>query len=92
MTPNRQRALALLTQSGFDPNGAEALLNQFERAGLLLADATQGEFVCRWVNVAERAVPSEADTIIRTVTRTRGEQSLSYTHWLDGIEPPPFPA
>ena len=92
MTSKRQRALGLLTQSGFDPNGAEALLSQLECAGLLLADTTQGEFVGRWVNVAERAVPADADTIIRTVTRTSGEQSLSYTHWLDGIEPPPFPA
>ena len=32
--------------------------------------------------------PPDADTIIRTITTTRGEQSLSSTHWLDGLRGP----
>jgi hypothetical protein len=90
MTSKRQRALALLTQSGFDPGSADSLLSQLERAGLVLADATQGEFICRWIDIAERPVPADADTIVRTVTRTHDERSVSRTHWLEGIEPPPF--
>jgi hypothetical protein len=57
-------------------------------AGVELADRASREMVCRWVSVAERAVPPEADTIIRTITRTLGTQSETTTHWLDGLRSP----
>lgn len=87
-----KRALELLEASGFATSAAEAALAAFERGGIKLADTARGEFVCRWINVAERVVPPTADTIIRTVTRTQSDHSVSRTHWLEGIEPPPFPA
>jgi hypothetical protein len=85
------RAFEALTRSGFDPTSAANILSSLEAAGLALADRTHGEFVCRWVDVRERAVPPDADTIIRTLTRTAGERSTSNTHWLEGIVPPPSP-
>jgi hypothetical protein len=85
------RALALLENAGFDRATAERLLDLLAQGGITLADATNAEFVCRWVNVLERPVPPEADTIIRTVTRSSGEHSQSSTHWLLGIVAPPAP-
>jgi hypothetical protein len=35
-----------------------------------------------------RAVPPDADTIIRTITRTVDGNSASTTHWLDGLRSP----
>jgi hypothetical protein len=87
-----ERALATLYGVGLDRESAAAALSALERAELRLADARAGEFVCRWVDVRLRVVPPEADTIIRTVTRTTNDASLSNTHWLDGLEPPPFGA
>jgi hypothetical protein len=84
------RALAALCNVGFDQASAAAALRALEHVQLRLADADAGEFVCRWVDVRSRAVPPEADTIIRTVTRTTNDASLSNTHWLDGLVPPPF--
>jgi len=85
------RAFGLLTQQGFDPATAAGILSTLSDAGLLLADRNQGEFVCRWVDVLVRPVPPDADTIIRTVTRSAGDRSTSNTHWLEGIVPPPGP-
>lgn len=68
-----------------DPDLLIALLRA---AGVGLADRAANEMVCRWVSVAERAVPPQADTIIRTITRTLGERSDSTTHWLDGLRGP----
>ena len=85
------RAFGLLTQSGFDPSSAAAILTLLEEAGMSLADRTQGDFVCRWVDVLARPTPPNVDTIIRTITRTSGDRSTSNTHWLEGIVPPPSP-
>lgn len=82
--------VAALCRAGFDAGAAEAALSALARARVRLADAGAGEFVCRWVDVRVRAVPPEADTIIRTVTRTTSDASLSNTHWLEGVEPPPW--
>jgi hypothetical protein len=86
------RALAALYAAGFDFNGAEAALRALANAQVRLLDRTAGEFVCRWVDVRTRAVPPEADTIIRTVTRTTDGVSQSNTHWLEGLQAPPFNA
>ena len=85
------RAFGLLTLQGFDPATAAGILSTLSDSGLVLADRTQGEFVCRWVDVRVRPVPPDADTIIRTITRTAGERSTQGTHWLEGIVPPPAP-
>lgn len=85
------RAFGLLTQQGFDPATAAAILSTLNDSGFELADRTQGEFVCRWIDALVRPVPPDADTIIRTITRTAGERSTSNTHWLEGILPPPGP-
>ncbi len=85
-------AIAALCGAGFDLGTAEAALNALEGARVRLADANAGEFVCRWVDVRVRVVPPEADTIIRTVTRTTDSASQSSTHWLEGLEAPPFGA
>jgi hypothetical protein len=87
-----ERALAALYGVGFDAGSAAAALSALERAELRFADGKAGEFVCRWVDVRSRVVPPEADTIIRTVTRTTNDASLSNTHWLEGLQAPPFGA
>ena len=90
MPTTRERAVFLLTQRGFDRDLAFGVLRALEDSGVGLVDASRGEFVCQWINVRERSVPPEADTIIRTVTRSSNFGSLSSTHWLEGILPPPF--
>jgi hypothetical protein len=80
-----ERALRVLAGARLD--GAW-VIDTLRAAGLRLADAENNELVCRWVNVLERAVPPEADTIIRTITRTIDGQSTSSTHWLDGLRSP----
>jgi hypothetical protein len=92
MLSTRLRAFELLKAGGFTSSSAEAVLDLLERGGVDLADKEHGQFVVRWVNVNERALPPEADTIIRTVTLTRADYSVAATHWLDGIVPPPPPA
>jgi hypothetical protein len=89
-TPAEARALRLMVDAGGDAAGLEALLLQLRQAGLRLVD-THHELACRWVDVRERAVPPEADTIIRTLTRTVGAQSWSATFWLDGLHAPAMP-
>ena len=83
--PTEQRALAALAASH---DGAAWIIDTLRAAGLRLANENDNELVCRWVNVLERAVPSEADTIIRTITRTIDGHSTSTTHWLDGLRSP----
>jgi hypothetical protein len=80
-----QRAVRLLSGTSHDASGIIAAL---AAAGLRLADEPNSELVCRWVEVRERAVPPEADTIIRTITRTIDGHSTSTTHWLDGLRSP----
>jgi hypothetical protein len=79
-----------LCRAGLDAGTAQAALNALERAGVRFAVTATGEFVCRWVDVRARVVPPEADTIIRTVTRTTNGASVGNTHWLEGLEPPPW--
>lgn len=81
-----RRAFHALQQAQLgDP---ERLIAVLRAAGIELADRTANEMVCRWVSVTERAVPPQADTIIRTITRTLGNHSDSSTHWLDGLRGP----
>ena len=86
-TPAEARALAAMYDRGEDAQGLERMLLQLRGAGLRLVD-THSELACRWVDVRERAVPPEADTIIRTLTRTVGGQSWSATYWLEGLRAP----
>lgn len=79
-------ALDALQRAGaVDPQGVIAVLRA---AGVDCADRARQEMICRWVPVTERAVPPEADTIIRTITRTLGSYSETSTHWLDGLRGP----
>lgn len=89
-TPRRaeERALEVLAGTGADPRVARNWIEALRAAGLSLADDRHDELVCRWVNVLERAVPPDADTIIRTITRTTNGHSTSTTHWLDGLRGP----
>jgi hypothetical protein len=89
-TPAEARALAALFDSGGDASALERTLLQLRTMGLRLVD-TRSELACRWVDVRERPVPPEADTIIRTLTRTIGEQSWSATFWLEGLHAPAMP-
>lgn len=57
-------------------------------AGISLGDAAADELVVRWVDVQAQAVPPEADTIIRTITTTIGQQTSRTTHWLAGLRGP----
>jgi hypothetical protein len=73
------RALSVLVASGLDPDTAQRALNALDAADELLV---------RWVDVREQGVPADADTIIRTITRTLGDESTSTTHWLSGLRGP----
>jgi len=89
-TAAEARALRLMFDAGGDAAGLEALLLQLRETGLRLVD-TRSELACRWIDVRERPVPPEADTIIRTLTRTVDGQSWSATYWLDGLRAPAMP-
>lgn len=82
-----QRALTLLQHATPNSDPA-ALIGLLRSEGLVLADSRRDEMVCRWVSVAERAVPPDADTIIRTITRTQGSQTFTSVHWLEGLRGP----
>jgi hypothetical protein len=83
-----QQALAAIMAAGGNANDARWMLDVLRNAGITLADERADELVVRWVDVLVRAVPPEADTIIRTNTRTIDGQSSSTTHWLDGLRSP----
>lgn len=83
-----QHAVDVLVASGRDPNDARRTLALLADAGIALSDERHNELVTRWVDVLVRPVPSEADTIIRTITRTVDGVSHSTTHWLDGLRSP----
>ena len=83
------RAIQSLQAAGVDD--AEQWVALLQAAGLGLIDRTAGTMACRWVPVTERAVPPEADTIIRTITRTDGDQTSVRTYWLDGLRGPLTP-
>lgn len=86
-TPAEARALRTMFDSNDDAAGLERMLLKLREAGLHLVES-RDELACRWVDVRERAVPPEADTIIRTLTRTVGGQSWSATYWLEGLRAP----
>lgn len=88
LTP--MRAFDALRARGAQPDELLWFFQELLDAGFRIADTQRDEMVCRWVPVAERAVPPEADTIIRTLTRSVGEQSWSASFWLDGLRPPRF--
>jgi hypothetical protein len=84
---SEERARQVLAESGSSLSGGW-VIDVLRSAGLRVADEQRDELVCRWVNVLERPVPPEADTIIRTITRTVNGQSSSTTHWLEGLRSP----
>ncbi|MDR3418862.1 MAG: hypothetical protein P4L83_22030 [Nevskia sp.] len=90
-TPAEARALRLAFDGGADAAALEHSLRALRAAGLQLVDTRAGGLACRWVNVLERPVPPEADTIIRTLTNTIGERSWSATYWLEGLKAPAMP-
>jgi hypothetical protein len=67
---------------------AQAVIDDLQAAGILLGDRQAGDMLCRWVPVDQRAVPADADTIIRTITRSNDAGSISRTAWLDGLQAP----
>lgn len=83
-----QRALEALTAVGVAQHEAQRLLGALSLAGIELADDRDDELVVRWVDAQLRAVPPDADTIIRTITTTTAERVSSTTHWLDGLRSP----
>jgi hypothetical protein len=86
-----QRALSALTamsSGSVDAGQAQHVLNTLAAAGFSLVDDNDDELACRWVDVQQRSVPPEADTIIRTITTTVGERTWSTTHWLEGLRAP----
>jgi len=84
----RQRAIDALVARGASTEDAARTLETLRAAGLSLADDARDELVVRWVDTTLRPVPPEADTIIRTITRTVDGQSSSATHWLEGLRSP----
>jgi hypothetical protein len=90
-TQREARLLQLFRGAGATDTFAATLAQAFSASGLALADAAEGELVTRWVDVNERPVPPDADTIIRTITRTRDGVSESFTYWLDGLRAPRLP-
>jgi hypothetical protein len=83
-----QRAIDALVAQGRDPEDARRLFASLDGAGIGLADDRIDELVCRWIDVGARPVPPEADTIIRTITRTVDGVSRTTTHWLEGLRSP----
>lgn len=86
--PTDQQALAAIMAAGGNANDARWTLDVLRNAGFSLADERADELVVRWVDVQVRPTPPEADTIIRTITRTIDGVSSSTTHWLEGLHSP----
>jgi hypothetical protein len=83
------RAVSVVAASGGNEETVRWILEVLSAARFELVDETAGDFVVRWIDVRTRAVPPEADTIIRTITRTTNDSSSSTTHWLEGLRGPP---
>ena len=84
-----QRAFQLLVGQGYDGGLVSSFLSILRTAGIRLADERNNELAVRWVDVVERTVPPDADTIIRTILHARSTAtSTSTTHWLDGLRAP----
>lgn len=88
-TETEARAASVIATRGGDALAFSHTLDALRAAGIELVDTTRGEFGVRWVDVNVRAVPPDADTIIRTITTTINGVSTSRTHWLDGLRGPP---
>jgi hypothetical protein len=88
-TETEARASSVVATGGVDPLAFSRALDLLRAAGIQLIDTERGEFKVKWIDVRERAVPPDADTIIRTITKTVGDVSTSTTHWLEGIQAPP---
>ncbi|HEY6882016.1 MAG TPA: hypothetical protein VI299_28500 [Polyangiales bacterium] len=86
--PTEQQALAALMAAGKSAEDARWTLDVLRNAGFSLADERADELVVRWVDVQVRPTPPDADTIIRTISRTVDGHSTSTTHWLDGLRSP----
>jgi hypothetical protein len=88
-TRGEQRAFQVLMARFGDAQLAQSAISALNAAGISLADQDDQELVVRWVNVLECAVPPDADTIIRTITRggNDGHSTIS-SHWLDGLRGP----
>jgi hypothetical protein len=84
----QQQALAAIMAAGGNANDAGWTLEVLRNAGFTLADERADELVVRWVDVQVQPTPTDADTIIRTITRTIDGQTSSTTHWLDGLQAP----
>lgn len=89
-TRTEARALMAMSAAGADTGSCEQMLLRLRDAGFRLFDLRE-DMACRWVDVRERPVPPEADTIIRTLTRTVGERSWTATYWLEGLRAPATP-
>ena len=83
-----QQALAAVAAAGGNPQDARWMLDVLKAAGFSLASEQNNELVGRWIDVLVRPVPPDADTIIRTITRTNDGHSRSTTHWLEGLRSP----
>lgn len=80
------RALQALQRAGVAD--ADLLVALLREAGVGLVDRTLNPMLCRWVPVTERPVPPEADTLIRTITRTEGDRTTVRSYWLEGLRGP----
>ncbi|MET0343559.1 MAG: hypothetical protein ABW252_21285 [Polyangiales bacterium] len=83
-----ERAVRALMNQGRETSEARAVVGALAQAGISLADDHADELVCRWVDVVVRPVPADADTIIRTITKTVDGVSYTTTHWLEGLRSP----
>jgi len=83
-----EHALAAVFAAGGNVEQARFMLEVLERAGIALASEKHNEPVGRWIDVLVRPVPPEADTIIRTITKSVNGVSNSTTHWLEGLAAP----
>lgn len=87
-TPSELSAIALMQQHGASSTQAQWLMQNLRDSGMRLANQQVDELVVRWVPISERAVPADADTIIRTITTTTNGVSRVQTFWLDGLRGP----
>jgi hypothetical protein len=83
------RAVNVVAASGGNAETVRWILEVLSAARFEFVDEAAGDFVVRCIDTRMRAVPPEADTIIRTITRTTNDSSTSTTHWLEGLRGPP---
>ena len=83
------RAVGVAVANGGNAETVRWVLDILSAARFDLVDEATGDFVVRWIDVRTRTVPPDADTIIRTITRTTNDYSATTTHWLEGLRGPP---